>query len=416
MLSVGSRLLLIGVVTLAILLSSTALFLPLPNQQSASATFPGQNGKITFERNGEIWVMNPDGSRQIDLNTEGSDPDWSPDSTKIAYIIEEDICDQEIYVINADGSGKRRLTNLPPNCGGPFAPDWSPDGTKIAFRSGGIMVMNADGSGMRELTNNGGAPTWSPDGTKIAFTRETQRENQIWVINAADGSGEEQLTTNGGTSPSWSPDGTKIAFGSFRDGNSEIYIMNADGSEERRLTNNPAADVSPDWGTARPTPPSPTATCEGETATIVGTAGNDNNIVGTPGRDVIAALGGNDRISALGGNDLVCGGGGHDQIDGGAGADRLFGHSGVDNIVGGTGNDFIDGGTGADYLNGYSDNDVLRGSSGDDVLLGSTGNDRLFGMDNNDNLDGGTGTADSGNGGANFDTCVRLDTEISCEA
>jgi Tol biopolymer transport system component len=229
-LSVGSRLLPIGVVTLAILLSSTALFLPLPNQQSAFATFPGQNGKIAFERDAEIWVMNPDGSRQIDLNTAGDNPDWSadgtkiafdrngnailimnadgsgqrdidccggifhpswsPDGTKIAYIIEEDICDQEIYVINADGSGKRRLTNLPPNCGGPFAPDWSPDGTKIAFSSGGIMVMNADGSGLRELTNNGGAPSWSPDGTKIAFTRETQRENQIWVINAADGSGE----------------------------------------------------------------------------------------------------------------------------------------------------------------------------------------------------------------------------------
>lgn len=105
MLSVGSRLLLIGVVTLAILLSSTALFLPLPNQQSASATFPGQNGKIAFERNGEIWVMNPDGSRQIDLNTEGSDPDWSPDGTKIAF----DRDGNAILIMNADGSGERDI-------------------------------------------------------------------------------------------------------------------------------------------------------------------------------------------------------------------------------------------------------------------------------------------------------------------
>jgi hypothetical protein len=102
------------------------------------------------------------------------------------------------------------------------------------------------------------------------------------------GSGEEQLTTNGGDHPSWLPDGTKIAFRSFRDGNNEIYVMNADGSGERRVTNNPADDVRPDWGTARPRPPPPTATCEGETATIVGTPGNDNNIVGTSGPDVIA--------------------------------------------------------------------------------------------------------------------------------
>jgi hypothetical protein len=52
----------------------------------------------------------------------------------------------------------------------------------------------------------------------------------------------------------------------------------------------------------------PSTTCEGQTATIVGTSGNDNNIVGTSGRDVIAALGGNDRVRSLGGNDLVCGG------------------------------------------------------------------------------------------------------------
>ena len=57
-------------------------------------------------------------------------------------------------------------------------------------------------------------------------------------------------------------------------------------------------------------------TCEGETATIVGTNGN-NDIVGTSGNDVIAGLGGNDRIRALGGNDIVSGGAGNDDLDGG---------------------------------------------------------------------------------------------------
>ena len=40
--------------------------------------------------------------------------------------------------------------------------------------------------------------------------------------------------------PSFSPDGSKIAFSSDRDGNYEIYVMNADGSNQTRLTNNPA--------------------------------------------------------------------------------------------------------------------------------------------------------------------------------
>jgi len=79
-------------------------------------------------------------------------------------------------------------------------------------------------------------------------------------------------------------------------------------------------------------------TCEGETATIVGTNGN-NDITGTSGRDVIAALGGNDRIRALGGDDIVCGGAGNDDMDGGEGRDELVGNQGNDRANGGAGND-----------------------------------------------------------------------------
>ena len=105
---------------------------------------------------------------------------------------------------------------------------------------------------------------------------------------------------------------------------------------------------------------SPSITCEGQTATIVGTSGNDNNIRGTSSRDVIAALGG---------NDIVCGGAGADTVDGGAGADRLIGDEsggtsggGIDRIVGGTGNDYINGGARNDFLDGSSGNDEVHGS------------------------------------------------------
>lgn len=65
----------------------------------------------------------------------------------------------------------------------------------------------------------------------------------------ADGTNQVRLTNNPArdANPSWSPDGKRIVFWSDRDGNNEIYIMNADGSDAVRLTDNPALDVAPDW-------------------------------------------------------------------------------------------------------------------------------------------------------------------------
>ena len=65
----------------------------------------------------------------------------------------------------------------------------------------------------------------------------------------ADGSNQTRLTNNPASDaqPAWSPDGTKIAFNSDRDGNFEVYVMDADGSNQTRLTNNPADDGGPAW-------------------------------------------------------------------------------------------------------------------------------------------------------------------------
>jgi len=82
----------------------------------------------------------------------------------------------------------------------------------------------------------------------------------------------------------------------------------------------------------------PTATCDGRTATIVGTEGADT-LTGTNGNDVIVGLGGNDTIRPGNGDDLVCAGDGDDDIDGGNGNDRVFAGSGKDILVGGNGLD-----------------------------------------------------------------------------
>ena len=211
---------------------------------------------------GVVYVMNADGSGQRRLSTgrvpecgQEGDPAWSPDGRRIAF--SRDLASGSrnpksypgFYVMNADGSGPRRLSRGP----GPL-PSWSPDGRKIAFVREGILVVNADGSGERKLTNSAvsleSPPAWSPDGRSIAFAGNVShapgRHNiEIYVMNA-DGTGQRRLTRNAAqdSTPRWSPDGRKIAY--VR--NWQLWVMNADGSGQRRLTRiNGARNVAPAW-------------------------------------------------------------------------------------------------------------------------------------------------------------------------
>ncbi len=90
------------------------------------------------------------------------------------------------------------------------------------------------------------------------------------------------------------------------------------------------------------------ASCDGRTATIVGTAGADT-IVGTEGPDVIATLQGKDEIDGLTGDDWICGGDGRDTITGNEGDDHVFGQDGADTVVEGAGNDYDVAGAGGFY-------------------------------------------------------------------
>jgi hypothetical protein len=264
---------------------------------SAHAAFPGANGKITFTDGNNLFVINPDGTgrQQVPLpnncgrsniswSADGSTlasngcsslivvkPDgsgyrafgtavnavgsWSPDSSKLVYggRCSLEACD-DIYSINADGTGQTRLTNT----GDSNSPEWSPSGDKIAYlqyQSGnspaGIYTMTPDGLLPTKIpeTGYGDRPTsWSPDGRRIAFSRpETGGQYDIYVAKV-DGSGLTQLTSDGQSSDAaWSPDGSKLVFISTRDGNVELYVMNADGTNQTRVTNTPTAELRPDW-------------------------------------------------------------------------------------------------------------------------------------------------------------------------
>ena len=83
---------------------------------------------------------------------------------------------------------------------------------------------------------------------KIAFQSDRDGNDEIYVMSA-DGSNQTRLTNNpaSDTSPTWSPDGTRIAFVSNRDGDPNIYVMNADGTGVTKLTSDPGVDENPTY-------------------------------------------------------------------------------------------------------------------------------------------------------------------------
>ncbi len=203
-------------------------------------------------------MLSEGGGQAIVMSYSGSDeafPAWSPDGQKIAFTSRRD-GDNEIYVIQADGSNLQRLTN---HTADDFSPAWSPDGQKIVFVSDrdqmvgvyDLFIMNADGTDVRRLTNDpypDYAPAWSPDGSMVAYQSFPGGAGEIFVINV-DGSNLRNLTQNPADdwAPTWSPDGSLVLFQSNRDGNWEIYQMAADGSGQVNLTNHPADDQLPYW-------------------------------------------------------------------------------------------------------------------------------------------------------------------------
>jgi Tol biopolymer transport system component len=164
---------------------------------------------------------------------------------------------EEIYVMNADGSDQQRLTDNPAY---DHLPNWSPDGGRIVFTAdrGGrfqTYVMDADG-GDPQLLGGGGWSIWSTDGTQIAFMVSLDGNSEILVMPAPGTRGDtsdegevRRLTRNDSHDwePAWSPDGSQIAFVSNRDESAEIYVMDADGSNQRRLTDNQTDEWGPAW-------------------------------------------------------------------------------------------------------------------------------------------------------------------------
>ncbi len=216
--------------------------------------------------NSELYVMDADGSDVTRLTTttesEGN-PDWSPDGTRIVFDRLLASTNYEIFTMDAGGGDETRLTNV--SDATDADPAWSPDGTKIAFQSNRsphagdleIYVMDADGTDQTRVTSSFDSdtdPAWSPAGNQIVFRSRRTGAHRIYTMGATGTSPDPTAITDGNNDaePSWAPDDSYIAFRRSDDGDAEIWLVSREG-EFTKLTDNTTDDWQPDWRTATET-------------------------------------------------------------------------------------------------------------------------------------------------------------------
>jgi Tol biopolymer transport system component len=158
---------------------------------------------------GGIEVVSPAGRHVATLTSHAgwvdSDPAWSPDGRRLAFTrTMDDYRSFHVYVMRADGSGVRRVTQGRYD----WRPAWSPNGRWILYQSTtGLRRVQPDGSGVRRIGAAGidaAFPSWTASG-RIAYARR----GWVWTARA-DGSDRHRLVR--GRDAHWSPDGKTIVF------------------------------------------------------------------------------------------------------------------------------------------------------------------------------------------------------------
>lgn len=213
---------------------------------------------LARETYADTFVMDADGggktkiASDIDLTCSGySDLIWSPNGKKILFQTStlsgnNPIANFDIWIMDADGGNKKRLTDYPKY---DISPEWSPDGGRIAYTSGNlsnfdIWIMNPDGSDKKQLTTGAliSGFDWSPDGRRIAYISWLTKDPKAKEIRIMDADGSnKELLLSVPCNPSrvvmglvWSPDGSKIAFdyNIIDVVNSDIYVIDVPAMEK----------------------------------------------------------------------------------------------------------------------------------------------------------------------------------------
>jgi Tol biopolymer transport system component len=211
---------------------------------------PVARAAITFIRDvggdAEVYTMDQSGGTQRRLTHRlglETDPTWSPDGSRIAWTRGPDGLGgtNQLWLMNADGTSKDRIYLDRAFRGDVSDPTWSPDGERLVFTTNRTLhLINADGSGLRRLIATdmaAGRADWSPDGAWIAFSgRTTESSPALWFVRP-DGSDLHQVRAlPGGVSwPEWSPDGERIAYLTLHNLRFSLGIMRRDGTGARHI-------------------------------------------------------------------------------------------------------------------------------------------------------------------------------------
>lgn len=217
------------------------------------------------------FVMDLDGRNKRDVSGDGNGFAYgysaSPDGELISYHE-----NYQVYVANADGSGKRKIETANPFN---FAPRWSPDGQHLLFVSGvhgrsDVFLVQRDGSQLRKFADLGGyqgwiefldvrdfhngssdLPAWSIDGSSVFFTAKVGENVELFQITL-EGVRSQLTASATGTlhyHPTPSPDGRFLLYGSKRDGARNLYVRNLADRTERQVTQYPTGSAAmwPHW-------------------------------------------------------------------------------------------------------------------------------------------------------------------------
>jgi Tol biopolymer transport system component len=234
----------------------------LPARNVAAFTWSPDGRRIAFVSAGVVRVMNADGSgvRRLQAKPLFGDFAWSPDGRRIAFSAAAG-GDIRILVARIDGGAPKVLTSAVP---GALLPSWSPRGGLIAFTSahrnfGNTYTVREDGSGLRKLASSREAsfPSWSPDGRWLLFQPYICPAGKCGYgisVMRPDGSGKRLLAHvpgapgGGGLHASWSPDSRQIAFTRLRPHGIGYDILSVGVSDARvRTLANDSRPDPPAW-------------------------------------------------------------------------------------------------------------------------------------------------------------------------